>query len=464
MRIINNVFTTEHAKKSSVVRKHSVFSVSSVVQGFFAFAFMAVIPVAHAGLPIQHWTTGSGAEVYFVENHELPILDVAVNFPAGSSRDTREKAGLAGLTQHMLSQGAGGLSDAEISRRLADLGAVLGGDQDQDRAGVSLRTLSSSRESAAALEVFGRILQKPEFPENVLEREKARLISGLREAATQPESISDKAFTKALYGDHPYGIANADTPESVAAIQRADLLQFYQTHYRAHGAVIALIGDVSKEAAAQIAETLSGGLPQGDKVVTLPPPVTYPAQANIERIPHPASQSHILMGYPGVKRGDADYFPLYVGNYILGGGGFVSRLTEEVREKRGLVYSVYSYFMPLAELGPFQIGLQTKREQADEALTVVQKTLANFIRTGPSDKEMKAAKDNIIGGFPLRIDSNSKILSYLSVIGFYHLPLTYLDDFNKQIAKVTAAQVKDAFARRIKPDNMVTVIVGTDAK
>lgn len=427
-------------------------------------AGLALATTAWAGLPIQHWQTSSGAEVYFVENHELPMIDVAVNFPAGSSRDTREKAGLAELTQHMLSQGAGGLSDAEISRRLADLGAVLGGDQDQDRAGVSLRTLSSDRESGAALELFGKILQQPEFPESVLEREKARIISGLREAATQPESIADKAFTAALYGDHPYGIANADTPESVATIKRDDLQQFYQKYYRADGAVIAMMGDLSQDAAARVAETLAGGLPKGARVATPPPPVPYPTGAKIERIPHPASQSHILIGYPGVKRGDPDYFSLYVGNYILGGGGFVSRLTEEVREKRGLVYSVYSYFLPLSELGPFQIGLQTKREQSGEALKVVNETLAKFIKEGPSAKEMKAAKDNIIGGFPLRIDSNGKILSYLSVIGFYHLPLTYLDDFNKEIAKVTASQVKGAFARRIKPDNMVTVIVGTDAK
>lgn len=429
-----------------------------------ALGGLLAVSSAWAALPIQQWRTSTGSEVYFVENHELPILDVAVNFPAGSSRDTREKAGLAGLTQHMMSLGAAGLSDSEISRQMADLGAIMGGEQDQDRASVSLRTLSSARESNAALALFGKVLQQPEFPESVLAREKARIISGLREAATQPESISDKAFAAALYGDHPYGIANAETPESVAAIKREDLQQFYQAHYRANGAVIALMGDVSRARAEQIAETLSAGLPHGANAATSLPPVPYPTQARVERIAHPASQSHILLGYPGIKRGDADYFPLYVGNYILGGGGFVSRLTEEVREKRGMAYSVYSYFMPLNELGPFQIGMQTKREQADDALKVVKETLDKFIKEGPSTKEMKAAKDNIIGGFPLRIDSNGKILNYLSVIGFYHLPLTYLDDFNKQIAKVTAAQVKDAFARRIKPDNMVTVIVGTDAK
>ena len=167
-----------------------------------------------------------------------------------------------------------------------------------------------------------------------------------------------------------------------------------------------------------------------------------------------------MLGYPGIKRGDADYFALYLGNHILGGGGFVSRLTEEVREKRGLVYSVYSYFMPMAELGPFQIGLQTKKEQADEAMKVVNATVAKFIQNGVTEKELKAAKDNIIGGFPMRIDSNAKILDYLSMIGFHKLPLTYLDDFNKQVAKVSSAQIKDAFKRRVKPENFVSVTVG----
>ncbi len=430
-----------------------------------AFLFGIVMAsTASAGLPIQHWVTTTGIEVYFVENHELPILDLAVNFPAGSSRDSRDKAGLAGLTHALLSQGAGGLSDEEISRRMADLGAVLGGEMDQDRAALTLRTLSSPRESSAALELFAKILQQPEFSPEVLERERARMISGLQEADTQPASIANKAFYASLYGDHPYGIANASTPQSVSAIGREDLLQFYQTHYRSDGAVIALMGDVSRDMAVRIAATLAAGLPGGTRISASLPAVTYPAAAQTVRIPHPASQSHILLGYPGVRRGDKDYFPLYVGNYILGGGGFVSRLTEEVREKRGLAYSVYSYFMPLSALGPFQIGLQTKREQADETLTVVQNTLAKFIKEGPTAGEMKAARDNVIGGFPLRIDSNAKILSYLSVIGFYHLPLTYLDDFNREIAKVTATQVRDAFARRIDPDKMVVVIVGSDSK
>lgn len=433
-------------------------------QFLLGLACLLATLAAHAGLPIQHWQSASGAQVYFVENHDLPILDVSVNFAAGSSFDQPEKAGVAALTQGLLALGAGGLSDDQISSRFADLGAQTGGDFDLDRAGVKLRTLSSERERNAALELLTTLLQKPDFPASVLEREKARVIAGLSEAATQPESIASKAFAKALYGSHPYALEELVEPETVEKITRDDLRAFHGKHYTRRNAVVALIGDVSRAQAEQIVEQLTAGLPEGALLAAIAA-VPLPTAAVETRIAHPAAQSHILLGYPGIKRGDADYFPLYVGNYILGGGGFVSRLTEEVREKRGLAYSVYSYFQPMREAGPFQVGLQTKREQTGEALALVRATLGKFIKNGPTPKELQAAKDNLIGGFPLRIDSNGKILDYLAVIGFYRLPLTYLDDFNQQIARVTTAQIKDAFARRIKPDHMVTVIVGAaDAK
>jgi len=374
-----------------------------------------------------------------------------------------QKPGVAVLTRSLLTLGANGLSDDQISSRFADLGAQLGGDYDADRAGLKLRTLSSERERNASLSLFASLLQQPDFPEAVLQREKARTIAGLREAETRPESISGKAFSQALFGSHPYALDERMEPETIEAITRDDLLAFHRAHYTRGNAVVALIGDISRAQAEQIAEQLTGGLPSGAAAAP-PPPVPLPATAVEQRIAHPAAQSHIILGYPGVKRGDPDYFPLYVGNYILGGGGFVSRLTEEVREKRGYAYSVFSYFMPLREAGPFQIGLQTKREQTDQALAVVRQTLRDFIDRGPTAKELKAAKDNLIGGFPLRIDSNAKILDYLAVIGFYELPLTYLDDFNKEIAKVSVGQVRDAFKRRIDPDKMVTVVVGGDGK
>ena len=422
---------------------------------FFLFTFVSAS--SFAALKINHWQTASGTEVYFVENHDLPILDIAVNFPAGTARDTKEKSGIAGVTRYMMTLGADGMGEEEITNKFADIGAILSGDLDADRASLKLRTLSS--EQSKALEIFNKILHKPDFPEAVLEREKTRIVAGLKEAETQPESIANKAFMKALYGAHPYSLDDSGEIDTVNALKREDLINFYQTYYTAKSAVIALIGDMSESQAREIGDKISSSLPQTPEVGRLPE-VSFPLAPNVQNINHPATQAHILLGYPGIKRGDADYWPLYVGNYILGGGGFVSRLTEEVREKRGLVYSVYSYFMPMAELGPFQIGLQTKKDQVNDAMKVVNETTAKFIAGGPTDKELKAAKANIIGGFPMRIDSNGKILDYLSVIGFYKLPLTYLDDYNKHIASVTTQQIKEAFKRRVKPENFVSVIVG----
>ncbi len=412
---------------------------------------------AQAGLNIQQWQTSQGSEVYFVENHDLPIIDLSVNFAAGNARDESAKAGLASMTKHMMALGAAGMTEEKISKQLADVGANMGGAVDSDIASFKLRTLSSPLERDQAYDVFINILQKPDFPDNVLLREKARVIAALQESATQPESVSGRAFMKALYPNHPYSISSE--PESVAAIKREDLQKFYATYYGAKGSVIALIGDMSRADAAKLAERIAAGLPQVSAPAPLPA-ASYPEQAKEVRIPHPASQSHIFLGYPGIKRGDPDFFALYVGNYVLGGGGFVSRLTEEVREKRGLVYSVYSYFMPMTQIGPFQIGLQTKREQAEQALKVVHETLDNFMQNGITDKELTTAKQNITGGFPLRLDSNAKILDYLAVIGFYHLPLTYLDDFNKNISAVTKEQVKEAFNRRVDTNKLVTIVVG----
>ncbi len=424
---------------------------------FSIIALCCVASSAFATPHIQHWQAASGAQVYFVENHDLPMLDVAVNFAAGSAYDTADKIGVAGLTHGLLDAGAQGLSEDDIGRKMADIGAQLGGGLDADRASISLRTLSSAAERDAALEIVARVLQLPLFPDTILARNKASIVAELKEAETKPEHLSGKAFGKAVFGNHPYSW-QAEVAD-IEKIQRADLEVFYQAHYNAKTAVVALMGDVTRQQAEAIAQQLTANLPQGESSATLPTVVAKIA-ASEQRLAHPASQSHILIGAPGIARNDADYFPLYVGNYILGGGGFVSRLMNEVREKRGLAYSVYSYFMPMQQPGAFQIGLQTKKEQADEALRLVRATVNSFVEKGVTEKELQAAKDNIIGGFPLRIDSNRKILDYLSVIGFYRLPLTYLDDFTLRVEAVTAKQIHAAFKRRIDPNAMATVIVG----
>ncbi len=437
---------------------------------FFIAALMHSV-VSHAALKIQHWTLDNGTRVYFVENHTIPILDVSVEFDAGAKRDPAGKSGVASLTNTMLARGVravqladgsseAAMSESAISDALADVAAQRGGGPGTDRSGMSIRTLSAAANRNQAIMLLARILAQPSMPEEFFRRDQARSISGIREAMTKPESIADKAFWALAYGEHPYG--NEATVETVEAITRDDLLAFHATHYVANRAVVAMIGDVSREEADAIARELTRRLPQG-KPLPVMPAVAMPKSAEV-RIDHPASQSHILIGMPALQRGDPDFFALTVGNYILGGGGFVSRLTKEVREKRGLAYSVYSYFNPMEQPGPYQAGLQTRKDQADEALKVVRETIANYLQSGPTEIELKAAKDNLIGGFALRIDNNRKILDNLAVIGYYQMPLDYLDTWTAQVAKVSVADIRAAFNRKLAMDKLVTVVVGGEKK
>ena len=427
-------------------------------------ALVVTIAPAHALLPIQTWTLDNGARVLFVENRALPMIDVSIDFPAGYGRDTRERSGLASMTLSLMRLGAGGLGEAEVSGALADVGAQLGSRFDADRAGYSVRTLSSAAEREPAIDILARVVQQPLFSADVLGRETRRLVAGLQDAATKPESIADRALSLAVFGDHPYGLRGSGEVDTITTLTAEDLAAFHRRWYRSDYSVIAIIGDLSRDAADSIARRLTAGLPRG---ADAPPPLAAVKSLDapvVHRIAHPASQSHILLGAPGMKRDDPDYFPLFVGNYVLGGGGFVSRIVEEVRQKRGLAYSSYSYFVPMSERGQFQVGLQTRREQADEALEVTRATLERFVAEGPTDDELVAAKQNLVGGFPLRIDSNRKIHDYLATIGFYRLPIDYLDQFVDRIESVTVAQIKDAFQRRVDPDRMVTVVVAGGAR
>jgi zinc protease len=417
---------------------------------------------AHAILPIEHWQTAAGAKVYFVANRSLPMIDISVDFPAGSGYDSPEKSGVAAMTNGMLRLGAKGLSEGDISRGLADVGAELGGRFDADSAGLSLRTLSDGSRRKQALDILAGVLHAPEFPATVLDREKVRLIGALKESDLKPDTQVSRVFYRLVYREHPYGLRSSGEVVTVGSLTRDDLVAFYRRHYVAERAVVAIVGDLSRADAEAVAEQLTRGLPRAAGATPALPRVAALEQPITRTVAHPAAQSHILIGAPGISRDDPDYFPLFVGNHILGGGGFVSRITDEVRQKRGLAYSAYSYFSPQQMRGPFIIGMQTRRDQADEALAVVRKTLRDFVSNGPTDQELLAAKQNIVGGFPMRIDSNRKIHGYLGVIGFYGLPLSYLDDFVANVERVTVADIKAAFARRVDPDKLVTVVVGAD--
>ena len=413
---------------------------------------------ALAGVKIEHWTLPSGARVYFVESRVLPMLDVQVDFAAGSMFDPAGKSGTAALTRSTLDLGAGVRDETAIAEQLADIGATLVGGADTDRASVAVRTLSAPEKREAALDILKNVLQAPRYDAAIFEREKARTVASLKEAMTRPDAIAGKAFWNALYPVHPYG--RQATPESVAALTRDDLAAYHARYYTAANASITLVGDISRAEAEKIAETLIGGLPVGS-AASLPAPPTAPPGSTV-KLAHPASQAHVMIGLPAIERGNPDFFPLQVGNYTLGGGGFVSRLMKEVRDARGYAYSVYSYFAPLKQSGPFQIGLQTKRSQANDAIKVSRDVLAGFLKNGPSAEELEAAKANLTGSFPLRLDSNKKILDNVAVIGFYGLPLDYLDRYQANVQAVTVDDVKRAFSKYVRPENLITVTVAAD--
>lgn len=418
---------------------------------------LLVAQFSQAGVTIEHWRAPSGARVFFVESHALPIVDVRLDFAAGSAHDPTGKSGLAALTRDLLELGAGQFDETEIASRLADLGAKLGGGSDMDRASVSLRTLSAPDKQKPALAILREVVSAPRFAAAVFEREQARSIAALKEALTRPETIAARAFWSGMYPAHPYGVQA--TPQSLGALRRDDLAAFHASHYTAAAATLTLVGDLSRQQAEAIAAELTAGLPAGKAVPAIPEVPVAQAAAE-QRIGHPAAQAHLMLGLPAVRRGDPDFFPLLVGNYTLGGGGFVSRLMKEVRDRRGYAYSVYSYFLPLKQPGPFTIGLQTKKAQAADALKVARETLSSFLADGPTAEELQAAKQNLVGSFPLRLDSNAKILDNVATIGFYELPLDYLDRYTENVERVSAADVRAAFARHVRPQALTTVVVG----
>jgi zinc protease len=265
-----------------------------------------------------------------------------------------------------------------------------------------------------------------------------------------------------VYGAHPYGFEM--TEATLARISVADMQALYRTLVQPCRAKVTLVGAVNRaQADALVTQLFLRLKTQSPSVCAALPsvaevaPLTQPVE---QRIAFDSAQAHVLIGQPGFKRDDPDYFALTVGNYILGGGGFVSRLTNEVREKRGLSYSVYSYFAPGLHAGAFTLGLQTRPDQVDQAVQVSRDVMAQFVANGPTEAELKAAKDNLIGGFALRVDSNRKLLDNIANIAWHHLPLDYLDTWTQQVDKITAADIKAAFARKLHTDRMVTVVLG----
>ncbi|QWD50730.1 insulinase family protein [Polynucleobacter paneuropaeus] len=427
---------------------------------------IGLLTSVQAALPIQQLDSYKGAKAYLVQTQSLPMLDIEISIDAGTRYDPASKAGLAIMTAELLDNGirsAGrNLTEAQIADEIADLGADIKIGVSGERAMILVRCLSRPDIRDRAIQLARLILSSPTYDSVVVNREKQRISAGLLEAETKPDFVLDRRFRKAVYGNYPLG--NAVTVKSIAGLSVSDLKQFHQQFYRSDRVIVSMVGDVSKSEAQEIMQILVKDLPQtGSSIPPLPELARSPVQNLSEReitIPFDSQQAHIAMGMTAIARNNPDYFPLIVGNYALGGGGFVSRLMNEVREKRGLAYSVFSYFAPGQETGIFQAGLQTKNDQATMALDVMTETISQFIAKGPTQSELDAAKANLINGFPLRIDNNRKLLDNVSSIAWNGLPLNTLDTWTEQVNAVTREQVESAFQKYLAMDRMKIVVLG----
>ncbi|MDO5087235.1 MAG: pitrilysin family protein [Comamonadaceae bacterium] len=427
---------------------------------------------AQAALAIEHWTQPSGAQIWFVPSPAIPMLDVQIDFDAGSRRDPAAQAGLASATAFMTGKGvraAGGqpaLGENQLGEAWADLGASFGAGASADRMSFHLRTLTDPALLPRAVALAARELAEPAFTPAVWQRERARLSAAIEESLTRPGAVAARAFNQAVHGGHPYG--QETTPQTLAHITAADLRAFHQRTIAPCRAKVSVVGAVSRAQADAIATQLLARLPHasGSACPPLPAVAEVPplAQATQIDLPFQAAQAHVLIGQPGHKRSDPDFFPLLVGNHILGGGGFTARLMHEVREKRGLSYGAYSQFNPGLHAGAFTISLQTRPDQARQAVQVARDVLDGFVQNGPTADELQAAKDNLTGGFALRLDSNAKLLGNVANIAWHGLPLDYLDHWTQRVNQVSAQDIRRAFQRVLQPGRMVTVTVGAPSQ
>ena len=421
---------------------------------------------AKAILPIETLDTVKGAKAYLIQTKSLPMIDVEVSIDAGSRYDPENKNGLASLAAQLSTLGAGSgkasLSEAQIADAIADLGASISVSASSERTILRIRSLSRADLREQVVQLAAIILAKPSYDAKVVDREKQRLITALLEAQTKPETILQQNLRRAVYGKYP--LAYYPTPKTVAAISAADIRNFHTTFYRSDRISVNIVGDVDRAQANGIVRDLLAGLPQtGPAIAPLPAMEQTPQGPLSQRevqIPFNTQQAHIAMGMTAITRSNPDFFPLLVGNYVLGGGGFVSRLMAEVREKRGLAYSISSYFAPGKDAGFFEAGMQTKKDQAKLGLEVMQKTISQFIADGPTPEELVAAKSNLVNGYPLRLDSNRKLLDNLSGITWNNLPLDTMETWTKQVEAVSLEQIRAAFQKHLDMNRMQIVVVG----
>lgn len=408
-------------------------------------------------IPIHHWTTKNGLRVFFVERHEIPMIEINLAFLAGSIFDNN-KFGLSQLTNIMLNQGNDKYDTNQISDHFEKVGAQFFLTSNRDISLLKLHSMSAAPYLTRALSMLKTVLTEPGFSSLTLDRMKKMIMHAIQQQQQMPEMLAKNTFFSAVYGNHPYAHSVLGTRDSMAALMAEDVRQFYSRYYVANNAMLTIIGDLTVKKAHYYVNQIIDNLPEGEINKTLIKADIYPASIN-KHVVFPSEQTHILLGQIGVRMDDADHFPLLVGNMILGGSN-TSRLFIKIREKYGLAYNIVSSIQSLLARGTIAVILQTHHQKANLTLEKVFNIIQDFVEKGPTKKEVMEAKKAIINGFPLSLARNDSISAYLLQIGEYHLPLNYIDTYCNQVNAVTIDKIKTAFQHYLPPNNLITIMTG----
>jgi zinc protease len=413
---------------------------------------------ARAAVEVQEvYSDEAGIYAWLVEEHAIPLVAMEVSFRGGAALDPAGREGLANMVSGLLDEGAATYDSLAFQTRLEDLAIRMGFAASRDRFSGSLKTLSQN--AGEAFRLFGLALSKPRFDAEPVERVRQQIITGLIRQSESPRAIARRAWFKSAFPDHPYGRPVDGTQASVKAITAADLRGFARRRLAQDNMVIAVVGDITPTQLARLLDVAFGGLPEAAAPAVIAKTAPRPTPA-LEVIRKPVPQSTMVFGHGGLLRDDPDWYAAYVLNYILGGGGFASRLTEEVREKRGLAYSVYSYLSPLENAGLFLGGVATKNAQAGETIRLIEAVIARLRNQGASAQELKNAKTYLTGSYPLNFNTSGKIAAQLTAIQIHGLGLDYITRRNSYIEAVTLDQVRRVAKRLLAPDHLRWTVVG----
>ena len=431
------------------------------IGGLFALGVLALVQIVAANtaqaIEIQEVKSPGGITAWLVEDHSIPLMSMRFAFEGGWANESADKQGGTHFLAGMLDEGAGELTSKQFQKRQQQLAMKLSFRARADRFYGSFQALTRHRDASVAL--LADALNVPRFDDVPFQRIRSQIILNIRSNAQDPERVASKHWLRLMFADHPYGRTRRGTAESLGALAPKDLHDLTKRLFAKNGLKIAVVGDINADELGKLLDRVFGQLPAEGKLAKLPE-AKVTAKPAVQIIDRNIPQSVIQFGHSGLKRSDPDFVPAYVLNFILGGGGFGSRLTEEIREKRGLTYSVYSYLSPYDHGALFVGGASTQNSRAGETVKLIRQELKRMANEGPTAKELADAKTYMTGSYALRFDTSKKIAGQLLSIQIDDLGADYVEKRNEMINAVNLEDLKRLAKRLLKPGELVMTIVG----